>query len=76
MIAIVCGICAALLYVTNIFSYSMGVKHGRVVKEGGVPQVNPVKIVEQKKQVKEDKVKQDLQQEGLTNILNFGEPVG
>lgn len=64
-----------LLYFSNIFSYSMGVKHGIVVKEGGRPQMNPVEIVKEKKAVKLDKAKQDVFAEGLSNIMAYGEGV-
>jgi hypothetical protein len=64
-----------LLYFSNIFSYSMGIKHGRIVKDGGRPQVNPVEIAKEKKAIKLDKAKQDVFAEGLSNIMAYGEGV-
>jgi hypothetical protein len=49
----------------------MGIKHGREVKQGNVPKVNPIP----QRQNKEDKAKQDKIQEGIQNILNYGEPI-
>ena len=64
-----------LLYFSNIFSYSMGIKHGRIVKDGGRPQINPIEIVKEKKAIKLDKAKQDIFAEGLSNIMAYGEGV-
>jgi len=60
-----------LLYFSNIFSYSMGVKHGREVKQGNIPKVNPIP----QRQSKAEKIKEDKIQEGIQNILNYGEPI-
>jgi hypothetical protein len=74
MIITISIIFATLLYFTNILSYVVGVRHGRTVKDNGVPQINPIKARTEHKQHKQEKQKNDLQREGLENILNFGEP--
>lgn len=63
------------LYFSNIFSYSMGIKHGRIVKDGGRPNVNPVEIIKTNKETKLEKIKHDEYAEGLANIMAFGEPI-
>lgn len=65
-----------LLYFSNIFSYSMGVKHGRIVKNNGVPNVNPIEKVRERKKVKEEEKKIDNFAEGLNNILAYGDKEG
>lgn len=63
-----------LMFVSNIVAYSLGIKHGRVVKAGGVPEINPVKLYNKKQEEKAKKEEFDKFSEGLSNILNFGEP--
>lgn len=58
-----------------ICAYSFGVKHGRIVSGGGVPNVNPIKAVEVVKAEKQAKQQMDVFAEGLQNIMNFGEPI-
>lgn len=71
---IIVSILLVMLYVTNIVSYSMGIKHGREVRQGGIPNINPVKSIKEHKKKEEEKAKQDNMQEGIQNILNYGEP--
>lgn len=64
-----------LLYFSNIFSYSMGIKHGRIVKDGGKPEINVVKTVKEHQQAKKEQNEQDLFVEGLNNIMAYGNEV-
>lgn len=71
---ILAGICIGIFFfVSNIIAYAIGVKHGRIVKDGGIPNINPIKAYKTaKNDIKTDK-QFDLFSEGLNNILNYGE---
>lgn len=56
----------------TIFAYSLGIKHGRIVKHDGVPNVNPIKAVTDIKKESESKKQMDDITQGLQNILNYG----
>lgn len=62
-----------IFFIATVTAYSLGIKHGRIVRNDGVPNVNPVKAVQQIKQDKEIKKQMDLFTEGLNNILSYGE---
>ena len=72
---IIIGIVAGILcFVSNVIAYTLGVKHGKIVKNNGIPNMNPVKAFQKKKDERVEKIKQDKFEEGLNNILSFGEP--
>lgn len=70
----------AVFFVSTIFAYSLGLKHGKQLQKGEIPHVemNPVKVVEkvvgkiqhvqEKKQAKEE---QDKMLKGLENLLAY-----
>jgi hypothetical protein len=66
-------VCGLVFFIATIVAYSFGVKHGRIVKDGGVPNVNPVSVYKDVLESKESKKQMDLFSDGLNNILNFGE---
>lgn len=58
-----------------LISYSFGVKHGRIVKEGGIPNVNPYKAYKAVKADVQAQKQIDAFAEGINNIMSFGEPM-
>ena len=66
----------AVFFIATITAYSLGVKHGRIVKNDGVPNVNinPIKTYQTVKANAEAKKQMDLFTQGINNVLNFGEP--
>jgi hypothetical protein len=64
-----------LFFICTITAYIFGIKHGRTIKNDGVPNINPVKAYKVvKNDIKQDK-QLDLFAEGLNNILSYGEHV-
>lgn len=72
MTLLLCIMVSAIVYFGNIFSYSMGVRHGRIVKNNGIPNINPLQVIKDNKYKKEEKIKHDEFAEGLKNVLSFG----
>lgn len=62
-----------IFFVSTITAYSFGIKHGRVVKNDGVPNINPVKAIDNIRESKENKVTMDTFTQGLQNILSYGD---
>lgn len=65
-----------ILFLCSIKAYTLGFKHGKDVKDSKTPQlnINPVKTFREHLEVKEDKKKVDLAQEGWNGpngILNY-----
>ena len=60
-------------FASVVVAYCMGIKHGRIIKDGGVPNINPVSVYRDVLESKESKKQMDLFSEGISNILNFGE---
>jgi hypothetical protein len=62
-----------VFFVATITAYSFGVKHGRIVKNDGIPNVNPVKTVKVMQKKAEEEKKSDEIAQGLSNILSYGD---
>ena len=71
---ILIGLLVGLLFFGfTIGAYTIGVKHGKEIKSGGSPTINPVKIVEQKKAQKEAEQMANNLAQNISNLLNYGE---
>ena len=62
-----------VFFIATIVAYSFGVKHGRIVKNDGIPNVNPVKAVKVMQKKAEEEKKHDEIAQGLSNILSYGD---
>lgn len=71
LIGLVIGL---VFFSATITAYIIGIKHGRVVKADGVPNINPVKAYKAVKADIQQSKQVDLFAEGLANILSYGEP--
>ena len=72
---LVIGLLAGVVFfVCTISAYVLGIKHGKSIKHGGVPNLNPIKAHKEKKNQEVLKQEMDKFSEGLQNLLNFGEP--
>lgn len=70
------GILVGLLYtVSTVVAYIIGIKHGRIIKNDGLPNISPIKIIDNSNKEKKQKKELDLFSEGLSNILNYGEVI-
>ncbi len=62
-----------VFFIATISAYTLGIKHGRIVKHDGIPNINPIGVLTERKTSKEIKQQHDEFMQGLQNILNFGE---
>lgn len=62
-----------VFFSATVGAYTLGIKHGKIIKNDGVPSVNPVEIIKDKKAQEEaQKVADDLTNQ-INNMLTFGE---
>lgn len=62
-----------VFFIVSIKAYTIGLKHGKEIKQGNTPEikVNPVTIFKDHKQEVENKKQNDLVMEGINNILSY-----
>jgi hypothetical protein len=64
-----------IMFLATVSAYSIGVRHGRVVKDGGIPNINPIRVISNVKAEAETKKEMDKFTQGLHNIMSYGEPL-